>query len=253
MDCREDNNIIMLKKLAKEWHVPDDSSRQASSFTMAEQLAVRMPGVDRILDLGCGTGTSADLFKRILPEAQWIGLDIEESPEVASRSRTGVEFHSFDGINIPFPDESFDLIFSNQVLEHVRQPVELLKEVRRVLKPEGVMVGSTSHLEPYHSFSVRNYTPYGFLLLLEESGLYLEEIRPGIDSLTLITRLGLGRPKFFSRWWRKESPLNKMIHLFGTLTGKSQAEINVIKLIFCGQFAFLARRNVARPSQIPPG
>ena len=233
----------MLKKLARDWHVPEDLSRQTSSFSMAEHLAGRMTGIYKILDLGCGTGTSADFFKKMVPDAQWIGLDIEESPEVASRTKTGAEFHSFDGINIPFGDNSFDLIFSNQVLEHVRHPVELLKEARRVLKPEGFMVGSTSHLEPYHSFSVRNYTPYGFRLLLEESGLHLEEIRPGIDSLTLIIRLGIGRPKFFSRWFRKESPLNKLISLFGKLSGKSHAEINVLKLIFCGQFAFIARKN----------
>ena len=233
----------MLKNLARDWHVPEDFSRQTSSFSMAEHLAGRMTGVDRILDLGCGTGTSADFFKKIIPHAQWIGLDIEKSPEVASRTKTGAEFHSFDGINISFGDNSFDLIFSNQVLEHVRHPVELLKEARRVLKPEGFMVGSTSHLEPYHSFSIRNYTPYGFRLLLEESGLHLEEIRPGIDSLTLIIRLGLGRPKFFSRWFRKESPLNKLISLFGKLSWKSHAEINVLKLIFCGQFAFIARKN----------
>lgn len=233
----------MLKKLARDWHVPEDFSRQTFSFSMAEHLAGRMTGIYKILDLGCGTGTSADFFKKMVPDAQWIGLDIEESPEVASRTKTGTEFHSFDGINIPFGDNSFDLIFSNQVLEHVRHPVKLLKEARRVLKPEGFIVGSTSHLEPYHSFSVRNYTPYGFRLLLEESGLHLDEIRPGIDSLTLIIRLGLGRPKFFSRWFRKESPLNRVISLFGKLTGKSPAEINVLKLIFCGQFAFIARKN----------
>ena len=233
----------MLKKLARDWHVPEYFSRQTSSFSMAEHLAGRMTGIYKILDLGCGTGTSADFFKKMVPDAQWTGLDIEGSPEVASRTKTSAEFHSFDGINIPFGDNSFDLIFSNQVLEHVRHSVELLKEARRVLKPEGFMVGSTSHLEPYHSFSVRNYTPYGFRLLLEESGLHLEEIRPGIDSLTLIIRLGLGRPKFFSRWFRKESPLNRVISLFGKLTGKSPAEINVLKLIFCGQFTFIARKN----------
>lgn len=233
----------MLKKLARDWHVPEDFSRQTSSFSMAGHLAARMTGIDKILDLGCGTGTSADFFKKMAPDAKWIGLDIEESPEVAARTKSGAEFHSFDGINIPFNDNSFDLIFSNQVLEHVRHPVELLKEARRVLKPGGFMVGSTSHLEPYHSLSVRNYTPYGFRLLLEEAGLHLEEIRPGIDSLTLIVRLGLGRPKFFARWWRKESPLNKLISLFGKLSGKSPAEINVLKLIFCGQFAFIACKN----------
>ncbi len=66
----------MLKKLARDWHVPEDFSRQTSSFSMAGHLAGRMTGIYKILDLGCGTGTSAEFFKKMVPDAQWIGLDI---------------------------------------------------------------------------------------------------------------------------------------------------------------------------------
>ncbi|MGH7453874.1 MAG: class I SAM-dependent methyltransferase [bacterium] len=142
-------------------------------------------------------------------------------------------------MHIPFNSNDFDLVYCNQVLEHVRYPAELLKEVHRVLKPNGYFVGSTSQLEPFHTYSFWNYTPYGFLQLIEATGMQLVEISPSIDALTLIIRQGFGGPRFFSRWWKKESPLNRLINLAGKMMRKEPAWINAAKLVFCGQFCFL--------------
>lgn len=196
----------------------------------------------KILDLGCGTGESLDYFKKKNPDIEWIGLDIAKSPEVGKRTRKDIKFYNFDGINIPFKNNYFDLIFCKQVLEHVQEPSSLLKEICRVLKPEGFFIGSTSYLEPYHSYSLQNYTPYGFYLLLKNAGLKLEEIRSGIDGLTLLIRRGLGRPKIFDKWRKKESPLNRFISLAGKLMRKDHVWINSIKLLFAGQFCFFVRK-----------
>ena len=232
----------MREDMIEEWCIPNDYSRQVTSKILAERLLLQKNTIETVMDLGCGAGNSVDLFRIYNPTVRWVGLDIENSPEVSARRRTDAEFFSFDGVNIPFDDDYFDLIYCNQVFEHVRHPIALLKEVKRVLKPNGYFVGSTSHMEPYHSYSMWNYTPYGFSLLIDEAGLQLLEIRPSIDSLTLILRRGMGLRKLFSRWWEKESPLNKLISLAGRLTRKSHKEINFIKLIFCGQFCFLTRK-----------
>jgi hypothetical protein len=118
----------------------------------------------------------------------------------------------------------------------------LLADVTRVLAPGGVLAGSTSQLEAFHSLSTWNYTPYGLKLLLEDTGLSLAELRPGIDSLTLILNRGLGMPRVTRRYWGRESPLNRAISLFGRVRGLDVEHVNAIKLLFCGQFAFLARR-----------
>ena len=73
--------------------------------------------------------------------------------------------------------------------------------------------GSTSHLEAFHSRSVWNYTPYGLMLLLEEAGLELVEVRPVIDAFTLVAWRALGTPRFFYRWWARESPPYRAISL----------------------------------------
>jgi SAM-dependent methyltransferase len=159
--------------------------------------------------------------------------------------RSDADFRTFDGERLPFEESSFDFVYCKQVLEHVRRPAALLADVRRVLRPAGVFAGSTSQLEAFHSLSTWNYTPYGLRLLLDDAGLDLEELRPGIDSLTLIVHRGLGMPGVTRRYWGRESPLNRAIALFGRLRGLDHARVNAIKLLFCGQFAFLARAGGA--------
>ena len=229
--------------LAKQ--IPHDSSQQIDSEYYIRYLLPGNLSMPKILDLGCGQGNSEAVFKAHSQDMQWYGLDIDESPEVNSRTKQG-NFYTFDGINIPFEDNYFDIIYSNQVFEHVRYPEALLAEIERVLKPGAYFVGSVSYLEPYHSFSFWNYTPYGFKEIALKAGLETIEIRPSIDALTLIVRRILGAPKFFARWWKRESPLNALISLVGKLTKKDAASINAIKLIFCGQFCFLTQKPLDR-------
>lgn len=222
--------------------IPADHSRQVLADHYVEHHFPRLGGGARVLDLGCGEGGSVEQFRSVDPEVRWIGVDLEDSPEVARRTRTDAEFRTFDGRSIPVEDGSLDLVYCKQVLEHVRRPEPLIGDVARALAPGGWFAGSTSQLEPYHSLSVGNLTPYGLMLLVEGSGLELVEVRPGIDGLSLIVNRGLGRPRFARRWWGRESPLNRAIGLFGRAARLDTRQVNAIKLLLCGQFAFLARK-----------
>jgi SAM-dependent methyltransferase len=197
-------------------------------------------GRPRVLDLGCGDGRSLDLFRRRDPAADWAGIDVIDSPAARERTKSGGSFTIYDGVNIPFPPESFDLIYSKHVLEHVRRPLELLRNVRGALKPDGYYAGSVSQLEPYHGYSFWNYTPLGFKEVVEEAGLRICEIRPGPDAVALMAwhlRGGL----FRKSWWTSETPLNRLFQGYGRWRGKSIRQINFLKLRFCGTFAFLVR------------
>ena len=177
--------------------LPSDQSRQATAEHYARRAAREIGGIERILDLGCGEGDSADLFREISPNAACFGVDIDDSPEVRARTRTNGTFASFGGVDLPYRDASFDLVFSRQVFEHVRYPDALIRDVVRVLKPAGLFAGSVSYLEPYHSFSIFNFTPYGLLRVFEDAGLELVELRPGIDGPTLIARQVFNRSRLF--------------------------------------------------------
>ncbi len=198
-----------------------------------------------MLDLGCGIGSSVDVFRARDPGVEWVGLDVPGSPEAQFRTRGDARFETFDGISMPFADGSFDLVYCKQVLEHVRHPEPLLKEVHRVLVPGGRFAGSTSQLEPYHSLSVWNYTPIGMVALLEQADLHTVELRPGIDGLTLIAWRLAGGHRWFHRWWSRESPLNRLLDACGRVLRTDNRSLNATKLLFCGQFAFLARRDGA--------
>ena len=226
--------------------IPRDHSRQ----TLADALA--RPAAS-VLDLGCGAGDYIDVFRGLDPGVQWVGADIADSPEVAARRRRDAEFVTFDGESLPFADGAFELVWCKQVLEHVRRPEPLAHEVARVLVPGGLLVGSTSQLEAFHSRSVSNWTPYGLTLLLERAGLRVRELRPGIDGLTLVTWRALGMPEWFGRWWARESPLNRMVELAACAMRLDARTRNQVKLTLCGQFAFVAEREGVRPERGEPG
>jgi SAM-dependent methyltransferase len=227
--------------------IPADHSRSVLADDYARRYLDRpgRPAAPAVLDLGCGAGDSVDLFRALEPDVRWTGADLPSSPEVDLRTRSDANFVSFDGKRLPFADASFDLVFCKQVLEHVRRPAPLLAEVARVLRPEGWLAGSTSHLEAFHSRSVWNYTPYGLLLLLEEAGLELVEVRPVIDAFTLVAWRALGTPSFFHRWWAHESPPNRAISLLARVARWDHRTVNTAKLTLSGQFTFLAHPRPA--------
>ncbi len=224
--------------------VPRDHARQTLADRYIELETGRRAGRPwRVLDLGCGTGSSVDSFRARDPHVDWVGIDVPDSPEARFRTRTDARFETFDGVSIPFDESTFDLVYCKQVLEHVRHPEALLAEVRRVLVPGGWFAGSTSQLEAYHSLSLWNYTPVGMVALLQQAGLRTLELRPGIDGFTLIAWRVAGGHRYFHRWWGRESPFNQVLNGCGRIERADIRTLNAAKLLFCGQFAFLAQRD----------
>lgn len=86
----------------------------------------------RVLELGSGTGYALGKIRECYPNVS--GLEVQGS----SYSFVDTDIQFFDGKNIPFDDETFDVVFSSHVLEHVPHIDELLSEIFRVLKPGGV-------------------------------------------------------------------------------------------------------------------
>jgi SAM-dependent methyltransferase len=97
-----------------------------------------------ILDFGAGIGSSVPHFRRFFPDAFLTCLDVSEKSLDVGRSRfpSLANFDYFDGVHIPSPDNSFDLVFAACVFHHIPHSAHfgLLREWLRVLKPGGTAV-----------------------------------------------------------------------------------------------------------------
>jgi SAM-dependent methyltransferase len=111
-----------------------------------------------ILDIGCGPGTiTADLAERI-PEGQVIGL--EYAPDVLKQAQAtadqrgikNIRFEIGDVHALDYPDGSFDVVHAHQVLQHVGDPVQALREMRRVTKPGGIVAARDSDYSAFTWF-----------------------------------------------------------------------------------------------------
>ncbi len=100
------------------------------------------PGAN-VLDLGCGRGGVVELFWRDVKLAA--GIDPDE-PSLAERRMRGMPVVTGRGEDLPFAGESFDLIVSLWVLEHLHVPEIVFGEVQRVLRPGGHFVFLTPNL-----------------------------------------------------------------------------------------------------------
>jgi SAM-dependent methyltransferase len=224
-------------------YLPEDHSRAQSLSYYLDKSFCRLPDLAKVLDLGCGEGNSIDLFRALDKEVVWHGVDIENSPEVKRRIRENDLFSSFNGVDLPYSDNFFDLIYCHQVLEHVRHPDALISEAFRVLKPGGKFIGSVSYLEPYHSYSIFNFTPYGIVQVFGDAGFEVKEIRPAVDASMLINRQLLCRSKILRPIWRLNC-LYAIIGLISSIFGLGHRERNFLKVQFSGHLVFLGKHPI---------
>jgi SAM-dependent methyltransferase len=97
-------------------------------------------GAGRVLDVGCGRGFLLDAFRR----RGWTveGTEMSAASSAHARDVLGIDVHLGPLEALALPGESFDAVTLWHVLEHVTTPVSLLSEIRRVLRPEGVLLVS---------------------------------------------------------------------------------------------------------------
>jgi ubiquinone/menaquinone biosynthesis C-methylase UbiE len=107
-------------------------------------LAAQLPNAGKILDLGCGNNAALGTYRTAEREV-W-GADFSAHPALQHSewfrklAPTGA---------IPFADETFDIVASFMVMEHVAEPAAFLGEIARVLKPGGVYIGQSIHALHY--------------------------------------------------------------------------------------------------------
>jgi ubiquinone/menaquinone biosynthesis C-methylase UbiE len=126
-----------------------DTAYQRSMITRtaAGEAAFFLPHLRQgmsLLDCGCGPGSVTLDLARIVAPGQVVGVDIDAgevkraSALAAGQGVTHVRFETGNVYALPFANETFDAVYSNALLDHLREPLNALREIRRVLKPGGV-------------------------------------------------------------------------------------------------------------------
>lgn len=166
-----------------------------------------------ILDIGCGFGHSlVELDERFAPN-NIIGLDVDpdvvtKSDSNAKKCQAKVEFLINNAAVIELPDNSVDMIFCHQTFHHIVDQESAIKEMYRVLKPDGCLMFAESCRRYIHSMVIRvlfrhpmhvQKTDMEYLQLLEHAGFDVQESQ-------------LSRPFL---WWSRAD-----LGLWETITGK---------------------------------
>ncbi len=152
-------NIVEYEKMSKMedeywWHV----GRLAIFDKQLEKLSSKKKL--KILNIGCGTGGTVRMLEK---HGDVTNVDISDEAIKYMKEKGFPNVIKVDGIKLPFEDNTFDLVASFDVLEHIEEDVEALEEWRRVLKPQGhiiVSVPAYKWLWSQHDVSLHHHRRY---------------------------------------------------------------------------------------------
>ena len=159
-----------------------------------------------LLDVGCGSKPYANLFD----VTKYIGLDIDNE----HCRKSGIADDYYNGLILPYKDESFDSILCNQVLEHVFFADNFLAELSRVIRPDGILLLTVPFIWDEHEQpnDFARYTTFGLRALLERNGFKVIEQRKLLDNPSIFCQLF--NAYVFKNWRTNFRILNIIITLF---------------------------------------
>ncbi len=217
--------------------------------------AARLRG--RMLDVGCGDRPYERMFTGV---THYVGIEhpgpavnVEEELRTSFARAVGIVDIWGDAATLPFPDATFDSCFCAEVLEHVPDPDEVVREVHRVLRPGGIALFTVPFAGELHAtpFDFRRYTSFGIRRLLEDAGLEVDEVAPrgnfpmvaGMTLTHAINRLG-------SREIRRDGSVSLhplALPVVGVLSAIVQAVTLLVSRFsrddgYCVGYAVVARR-----------
>jgi SAM-dependent methyltransferase len=119
-------------------HFIDQASRNYTLSELKKNLSpLTMP---IILEIGCSSGYMLQKINQLFPHATLIGADVVYKPLLELSKRLTIPLLRFDILQCPLPDNCIDAIILLNVLEHIEDDITTLRQIFRILKPNGVLI-----------------------------------------------------------------------------------------------------------------
>jgi SAM-dependent methyltransferase len=123
----------LVQGLARRWRRELRRRKVGRAYDMALEVARVLPRHSRVLDVGCGNGYIAHHLSALIG-ANVLGIDLNANTEAP------IHYRQFDGLSFPAKDKSFDAALLCYVLHHSQDQHAVLRELRRVLRDNGLAV-----------------------------------------------------------------------------------------------------------------
>lgn len=148
---------------------------------MIDELLCSHPGpITSVLDVGCGSGFATAILAKKLPQAQIVGVDLSEQAIIMAIDKyqqlANLQFKVGNAQALAFMEQQFDLVISTGSIKHWPDPAQGVREMLRVLKPDGL--GVMVETDPWSSMGKARYFVghwhYGFARLPRVSACYFQ-------------------------------------------------------------------------------
>ena len=144
---KSERGIRILSDFYSKHHLGGNRINQSISEEKRSQLFKKWVGKNKkVLDMGCRDGI---LTRHFIKNNEVTGLDIDKLALEACKNNLNIKTIWADfSLQIPIPTSSFDVVIAGEVIEHLPYPEITISEVSRILKPEGLFIGSVPN--SYH-------------------------------------------------------------------------------------------------------
>ena len=157
-----------------------------------------------VLDIGCADQKLRHFLSK---DTTYIGLDYYHTAIYWYKTRPQIYG---DAQALPFPDSSMNSVLLLDVLEHIPDPNKCLREIHRVLTPDGILVLQVPFLYPIHDapLDFRRWTVYGLRILAQNQGFAFTQENPignSLETAALLTNIA--HSKTVLNWISHKNPL----------------------------------------------
>ena len=115
------------------------------TFEVLNSIRTFLPKAPQsVLDIGTADGLMLGNLKSALPQATCIGIEYDWELTTCCKHKT-VHVIQGDALKLPIKDDTFDVVIATAIIEHVTEPIQLIREAFRILREDGIFVVTTPH------------------------------------------------------------------------------------------------------------